>query len=154
MDHDRLFKELLSTFFLEFLQLFLPQVAAQIEPASIHFLPQEYFADLTAGEKQIIDLLAEVRLAGQEVGFLIHVEAQSSSESDFARRMFFYFARLHQKYLQRVYPIVVFSFDQPLREEPSIYTVEFPQRRVLEFSFEAIQLNRLDWRIIYIKLTQ
>lgn len=41
IEHDRLFKELLSTFFLEFLQLFLPQVARQIEPASIHFLPQE-----------------------------------------------------------------------------------------------------------------
>jgi len=49
-DHDRLFKELLSTFFIEFLELFLPQVASTIDRESIHFLPQEYFADLTAGE--------------------------------------------------------------------------------------------------------
>ena len=33
-DHDRLFKELLSTFFVEFLELFLPQVARAIEPDS------------------------------------------------------------------------------------------------------------------------
>jgi predicted transposase/invertase (TIGR01784 family) len=145
-DHDRLFKELLSTFFIEFLELFLPQVAIAIEPESVRFLPQEYFADLTAGETKIIDLLAQVRLAGQEVGFLIHLEAQASSQSDFARRMFFYFARLHQKYLQRIYPIVLFSFDEPYREEPNQYSVEFDDLKVMEFNFFPIQLNRLNWR--------
>ena len=145
-DHDRLFKELLSTFFIEFLELFLPQVASAIEPDSVGFLPQEYFADLTMGETKIIDLLAQVRLAGQEVGFLIHLEAQSSSQSDLARRMFFYFARLHQKYLQRIYPIVLFSFDEPYREEPNRYSVEFEDLKVMEFNFFPIQLNRLNWR--------
>jgi predicted transposase/invertase (TIGR01784 family) len=145
-DHDRLFKELLSTFFLEFLELFLPQVARSIEPDSVVFLPQEYFADLTAGETKIVDLLAQVRLAGQEVGFLIHLEAQSSSKANFARRMFFYFARLHQKYLQPIYPIVLFSFDEPYREEPNQYSVEFDDLKVMEFNFFPIQLNRLNWR--------
>jgi predicted transposase/invertase (TIGR01784 family) len=146
IDHDRLFKELLSTFFLEFLELFLPQVARSIEPDSVIFLPQEYFADLTAGETKIVDLLAQVRLAGQEVGFLIHLEAQSSSKANFARRMFFYFARLHQKYLQPIYPTVLFSFDEPYREEPNQYSVEFDDLKVMEFNFFPIQLNRLNWR--------
>ncbi len=145
-DHDRLFKELLSTFFVDFLELFLPQVARAIEPDSVRFLPQEYFADLTAGETKIIDLLAQVRLAGQEVGFLIHLEAQSYSQSDLAQRMFFYFARLHQKHLQRIYPIVLFSFDEPYREEPNRYSVEFEDLKVMEFNFFPIQLNRLNWR--------
>jgi hypothetical protein len=43
IDHDRLFKELLSTFFVDFLDLFLPQVANQIDRNSIQFLPQEVF---------------------------------------------------------------------------------------------------------------
>lgn len=145
-DHDRLFKELLSTFFIEFLDLFLPHLASPIDPDSLTFLPQEYFADLTTGEDQLIDLLVEVKQAEQTVGFLIHVEAQSYVESDFTRRMFFYFARLYQKYLQRVYPIVVFSFDEPYRTEPHQHTVEFDDLRVLEFNFRPIQLNRLDWR--------
>jgi predicted transposase YdaD len=145
-DHDRLFKELLSTFFVEFLELFLPQVVDAIEPDSIGFLLQEYFADLTAGENKIIDLLAQVRLAGQEVSFLIHLEAQASSQADFARRMFFYFARLHQKYLQRIYPIVLFSFDEPYRQEPNRYSVEFEDLKVMEFNFFPIQLNCLNWR--------
>jgi len=131
---------------MEFLELFLPAIASTLDPTSIRFLQQEYFADLTSGEEKIIDLLVEVKQAGEEVAFLIHIEAQASAEADFARRIFFYFARLHQKYLQRVYPIVVFSFDEPYREEANVYTVEFPNRKVLEFSFESIQLNRLNWR--------
>ncbi|MBD2486360.1 DUF4351 domain-containing protein [Aulosira sp. FACHB-615] len=145
-EHDRLFKELLSTFFIEFLELFLPQLASTIDPNSIRFLPQEYFADLTAGEDKIIDLLVEVKQAGKEVGFLVHIESQAYSEREFTRRMFFYFARLYQKYLQPIYPIVLFSFDQPYREEPHCHTVEFPDLKVLEFNFTAIQLNRLNWR--------
>ncbi len=146
IDHDQLFKELLSTFFIEFLKLFFPQVATAIEPDSVSFLPQEYFADLTVGETKIVDLLAQVRLAGQDVGFLIHLEAQATSRTEFSRRMFFYFSRLHQKYLQAIYPIVVFSFDEPYREEPQQYCVEFDNFKVMEFNFKAVQLNRLNWR--------
>jgi predicted transposase/invertase (TIGR01784 family) len=146
IDHDRLFKELLSTFFIEFLELFFPQIAAAIDRDSVSFLPQEYFADLTVGETKIVDLLAQVKLAGQDVGFLIHLEAQATSRTEFSRRMFFYFSRLHQKYLQRIYPIVVFSFDTPYREAPLQYSIEFDEFKVMEFNFKAIQLNRLNWR--------
>jgi predicted transposase/invertase (TIGR01784 family) len=146
IDHDQLFKELLSTFFIEFLELFFPQVATAIDPDSVSFLPQEYFADLTVGETKIIDLLAQVKLAGQDVGFLIHLEAQATSRTEFSRRMFFYFSRLHQKYLQAIYPIVIFSFDEPYREEPQQYCVKFDDFKVMEFNFQAVQLNRLNWR--------
>lgn len=46
IDHDRLFKELLSTFSLEFLDLFVPDLVHQIDRDSLSFLPQEYFAVL------------------------------------------------------------------------------------------------------------
>lgn len=146
IDHDQLFKELLSTFFIEFFELFFPQVATAIDPDSVSFLPQEYFADLTVGETKIIDLLAQVKLAGQDVGFLIYLEAQATSRTEFSRRMFFYFSRLHQKYLQAIYPIVIFSFDEPYREEPQQYCVKFDDFKVMEFNFQAVQLNRLNWR--------
>lgn len=146
IDHDQLFKELLSTFFLEFLELFYPRLAEKIERDTVKFLPQEYFVDLTIGEKQIIDLLAEVKLAGQDAGILIHIEAQSTTQADFDRRMFFYFARLYQKYLRKVYPIVLFSFDRPLRQAPHTHRVEIDDFKILEFNFASIQLNRLNWR--------
>ena len=46
IDHDQNFKELISTFFIEFLDLFLPEIASTIDPESVKFLQQEYFVDL------------------------------------------------------------------------------------------------------------
>ena len=146
IDHDRLFKELLSTFFVEFLDLFLPQVVSQIDRDSIQILPQEVFTDVTSGEKKEIDLLAQCRFQQQDTCFLIHVENQSYTETAFAKRMFKYFARLHEKYDLPIYPVVIFSFDEPLRPEPQNYRVTFGDLKVLEFQFVAIQLNRLSWR--------
>jgi hypothetical protein len=146
IDHDRLFKELISTFFVEFLELFLPEVEREIDRDSIHFLPQEVFNDVTSGEKKEIDLLAQVRYQQQEAYFLIHVENQSYSQSEFAKRMFKYFARLHEKYDLPIYPVVIFSFDEPKRPEPQNYRVSFSDLNVLDFNFKAIQLNQLSWR--------
>ncbi len=87
-----------------------------------------------------------MKQAGQDATFLIHIEPQASSQANFEQRLFFYFSRLHQKHLKRIYPIAIFSFDQPKRVQNETYTVEFPDRKVLEFNFAAIQLNRLDWR--------
>ena len=146
VSHDQNFKELISTFFIEFLELFVPELANTIEPDSVTFREQEYFVDLVEGETKIIDLLAEVKLAGEDATFLIHIEPQSTGRPVFPQRMFFYFSRLHQKHLKRIYPIAVFSFDQPTETAKTQYKVEFPTLKVLEFNFTAIQLNQLNWR--------
>ena len=146
IDHERLFKELLSTFFREFIELFLPDVAGYIDRDSISFLNQEIFTNITSGERREVDLLAQVRFRGQETCFLIHVENQSYSQTGFERRMFHYFARLDEKYALPIYPVVIFSFDTPQRLEPNRYQVEFSDRKVLDFSYVTIQLNRLNWR--------
>jgi Domain of unknown function (DUF4351)/Putative transposase, YhgA-like len=146
IDHDQLFKELLSTFFVEFIELFLPNVAEIMDRHSITFLPQEYFTDLITGDRKIIDLLAKVRLRDQEAFFVIHLENQSSSEADFAQRIFFYFAKLHQEYRLPIYPVVIFSFDQPKRPEVTQYQVSLADQEILRFNFTAIQLNQLSWR--------
>jgi predicted transposase YdaD len=146
ISHDQNFKELISTFFIEFLELFVPDFAATIDPTSITFLQQEYFIDLVEGEEKIVDLLAEVKLAGQEATILIHIEPQSTSQTIFPQRLFFYFSRLHQKHLKPIYPIALFSYDKPKKAAQDNYKVEFPHLKVLEFNFTAIQLNQLDWR--------
>ncbi|MBG1261728.1 Rpn family recombination-promoting nuclease/putative transposase [Nostoc commune] len=146
IDHDRLFKELISTFFVEFLDLFLPQVAQEIDRDSIHFLPQEIFTDVTSGEKKEIDLLVQVRYQQQETYFLIHVENQSYTQTEFAKPIFKYFARLYEKYDLPIYPVVIFSFDEPKRAESTNHCVKFSDLNVLDFNFKAIQLNRLSWR--------
>ena len=56
------------------------------------------------------------------------------------------FARLSEKYDLPVYPVVIFSYDAPGRPEPKQYRVAFPDKTVLRFDYEVIQLNRLPWR--------
>ncbi|HBQ99129.1 MULTISPECIES: DUF4351 domain-containing protein [unclassified Roseofilum] len=146
IDHDRLFKELLSTFFVEFLELFFPQVIDYIDTQSIILLDKEVFTDVTEGEKHESDLIAQVKFRGKPSYFLIHVEAQASSQKDFERRMFVYFSRLHEKFALPVYPIVIFSYNIPLKEAKNKYQVTFPDLKVLEFKYQVVQLNRLNWR--------
>ena len=146
IDHDRLFKELLTNFFVDFIELFLPDVCRYLEKDSIQFIDKEIFTDVTAGKKREADLISKCRFLGREVFFLIHTEHQSTREKDFAKRMFFYSARLNEKYGLPVYPIALFSYDKPRNQEQSQYVIEFPDRKILEFNFVVIQLNRLNWR--------
>lgn len=146
IDHDRLFKELLTTFFVEFIELFLPEVAAYLEEDSIEFIDKEVFTDVTAGEKYEADLVVKARFRGQESCFLVHVEHQARTEAEFSQRMFRYFARLYEKFGLPVYPVALFSYETPVRPEPNVHQVAFPNKVVLEFNYDVIQLNRLNWR--------
>jgi predicted transposase YdaD len=145
MDHDRLFKELLKTFFIEFVDLFFPELAAYLDAGSIVFLEKEIFTDVTQGERHEADLVVQARFRDEPLCFLIHAEAQASAETDFPQRMFRYFARLHEEHDVPVYPIAVFSYDQPQRAEPDVYEIVFPDLEVLSFHYRVVQLNRLDW---------
>ena len=84
IDHDRLFKELLSTFFVEFIELFFPQVLEYFDASSLTFLDKEVFTDVTEGEKHETDLIAQVQLRNKSSFFLIHVEDQASSRANFS----------------------------------------------------------------------
>jgi len=144
--HDRLFKELITTFFDEFVELFLPEINQWLEPGSIVFLDKEIFTDILEGESHEADLIATGHFRGEQTCFLIHIEAQSSRQGHFARRMFKYFARLHEQHGWPVYPVAVLSYDLPRTPEPDHYIIDFPDRQVMDFHFRTVQLNRLDWR--------
>ena len=147
MDHDRLFKELLSTFFVEFLDLFLPEISAALDrETAVVPMDKEVFTDVTLGEKHEVDVLMKARFQGEEAFFLVHVENQATAQTDFPKRMFRYFARLTEKYDLPVYPVVIFSYDAPQRREPHLFQVTFPGKKVLRFEYSVIQLNRLPWR--------
>jgi len=146
IDHDRLFKELLSNFFPEFIELFFPDISAYWERDSIEFLPQEIFTDVTEGERKILDIVLQASVRNQDTLFIIHTEHQSYSQTNFNQRMFTYFARLHEKYALPVYPIVIYSHDSPQTPEPNSYRIDFPNKRVLEFNYEVVQLNQLKWQ--------
>jgi len=98
INHDQLFKELLTTFFVEFLELFFPSVLEYLDTDSIQFVDKELFTDVLGGEKKIMDIVALAKFQEQDYSFLIHVENQASNAPEFNRRMFRYFCSLFLKY--------------------------------------------------------
>jgi predicted transposase/invertase (TIGR01784 family) len=127
IDHDQLFKQLLTTLFLEFLELFVPEFFAAIDPNSLEILPQEYFTEIEVGERKAMDVIIRVNLLGRpnapassRVSVVVNCEHQSRSEPDFQQRLFFYFAQLHRQYLQPVYPIALFSFEGETQNSENI----------------------------------
>ena len=145
LNHDRLFKELLHTFFWEFVEAFLPEVVGYLEKTSLVFLDKELFTDVTSGDRHEVDLVVRGKFKGQEAFFLVHVEHQAQSQSDFAYRMFRYFARLHEQHGLPVYPVVLYSHGGK-QIDPGKYELQFPDRRVLDFRYRVIQLSCLSWR--------
>ena len=148
INHDQLFKELLTTFFIEFLELFFPSVLDYLDPDSVSFIDKELFTDLGRGEKKIMDIVALAESKGQHpnYSFLVHIENESGSNSDFNERFFRYFCTLFLKHSRPIYPIVVFSYDSPQRLDNSSFVIDFPNKQVLNFEYEIVQLNRFDWR--------
>jgi hypothetical protein len=145
IDHDQLFKELLTTFFGDFVRAFLPEVAEYLDLDSLVCLDKEVFTDVTDGERHEVDLIVRGRFKGQDSFFLVHVEHQAQPQAEFGRRMFGYFARLYENHGLPVYPVVVFSHHQR-KWEADRHEVRFPDRRVLDFRYRVIQLRRLSWR--------
>ena len=146
IDHDRLFKELITTFFIEFLELFFPQVLAYTDVSSIEFLDKEIFTDVTEGEEYVTDILVKARFTNKDGHFLIHIENQSYKQNKFERRMYYYFALLSQKHALPVYSIAVLSYENPRTPQSNIYRVDFPDKTVNIFNFEVLQLNQLNWQ--------
>jgi predicted transposase YdaD len=161
--HDSNFKKLLTTFFTDFVELFFPHISACLVLDSVEFLAQELFLDETEisppdsesdEDKRIVDLAVKVQVkhnsplaaVSPELCFIIHLEQQSTRETDFGERMFRYYVRLRDRYKVPVYPIVLFTFDKPFKAQPESYTVKFLDEKIIEFNYRVVQLNRLNWR--------
>jgi hypothetical protein len=152
IDHDQLFKQLLETFFIDFVELFAPALSEYLQLSELSFLPQQYFTDILDGDRKAIDILIQVPVKANQINkqrpatILVHIENQAASKADFNQRMFLYFAELYREYRVPIYPIAIFSFDKPQRPESSQLCLTLPDLEVLTFNFQSIQLNQLDWR--------
>lgn len=146
IDHDALFKLLLTTFFREFLELAAPELAAALDPEPLIFLDKESFSDLLDPDRREADLVVQARLRDQPATLLIHLEHQAKSDPTLARRIFRYFGRFYDRYNLPVYPIALCSYTKPYKPASNRHQVQILSRTVLDFSFEVLQLSRLDWR--------
>ncbi len=143
--HDLLFKELLTTYLTDFLQLFIPGLWENLDPDSLHLVEQETPPVSDATHMLRGDLVARARLLGAEAAFLIHVEHDAQPRRS-GEAVFRYFTAFRERHRCQVYPILLLSYASPRTPREDIYTEAFPDLEVLRFRYRLIQLNRLEWR--------
>lgn len=111
MEYDNKFKLLLTLFFREFLELFFPEFARQIDwscPAA--FLDKELRSIVTETSPKVVDLLARVETLGAGPRYcLIHVEVEGrKSRVALGKRLHHYFNRLDEMFDLPIVPIALF----------------------------------------------
>jgi len=141
-DYDSPWKEILDSFFEDFMAFFFPAAHAAIDwGRGLEFLDKELqkiTADAALG-RRFVDKLVKVWLRnGAELWVLIHVEVQGSRETDFALRIFVYNYRLFDRYHAPVASFVILT-----DEDPDWRPTGYRQQvfgTVTTFQFETVKL--------------
>ena len=142
--HDQLYKELIQTFFQEFLEAFFPEVHNHLEFHVIKPMSEEVYTDVIKGETRRLDVVIESTLKGTDVVVIVHIEPQSYVQTDFHERMYHYFSLLYNKYRKPIVPIAVFSYKE--KWEKNRYDMKFPFFQVLTFNYLTLHLKNKNWR--------
>ena len=136
--HDQLFKELLRLFFREFLELFFPNVALQIDFSSVRYLEQEVFTDFPEGDPRRADTVVEVRTTvGTPEYVVFHVEAELWRRSLFRSRMYEYYDLLSRRLKKEIYPIGIYLSPGTGGMVTEEYTRQIFDLFVLRFQFKG-----------------
>jgi len=143
MGHDQLFKAVLERLLQGFLELFFPEVAARLDFETLRFVDKEIFANVPEGEVRKADVVARLETRdGEPEIVLVHVEVQAKPETEFARRMFEYYALLRLHHRLPVFPIVLY-----LRGGPGSTVEEYQEelfgQEQLRFRYRSVALARL-----------
>src|SRR5690625_3102279 len=142
--HDLLFKQLIKTFFKEFLDAFFPEVCKQIDFQTVKFLSEEIFTDLIDGETRRLDIVVQAKLSGADTLIIIHVEPQSYEQKNFNERMFLYYSLLYNEYRLPIIPIAIFSYDEAWNEDE--FSLEILGVGLLKFRYLTLHLRSMNWR--------
>ena len=143
IEHVELYKELLNPYFVEFIELFFPRIAIEINPKAIEFLHHDQESDAEQQDKPIV---VKAELRNRETCFWISIESQDSPVLAFNRRIFHRYAQLDATYNLPIFPIILFPVAPLQVLEANCYRVEFADRNVLNFNFATLQMFQLNWR--------
>lgn len=142
--HDQLHKELIKTFFEEFLEAFFPDIHKELDFRKIKPLSEEVYTNMLDGNARRLDLVIETTLKKTDVVIIVHIEPQSYRQPDFNERMYHYFSMLYNKYRKPIIPIAVFNYLDDWEE--SQYTMAFDFFQVLTFHYMTLHLRKMNWR--------
>jgi len=119
------------------------EVAARLDFETLRFIDKEVFANVPEGEVREADVVARLETReGEPEIILVHVEVQARWQTDFARRMFEYYALLRLHHRLPVFPIVLY-----LRGGPGSTVEEYQEelfgQEQLRFRYRSVALARL-----------
>ncbi|GAC1453254.1 MAG: DUF4351 domain-containing protein [Ktedonobacterales bacterium] len=163
MDHDQLFKAVLTAQLAPFLELFFPEEASQLELNQVRFVDKELFAAPPMGPGREVDILADVPLrpqhqphdeAARHTLVAIQIEIQSQREPHFLWRELEYYALLRRMHELPILPIAFFPLEDVLGRkrgrrprvgvESIVQSDQVLGRNILQFELPAITLRHLD----------
>jgi hypothetical protein len=144
-DFDSPWKDILESYFAEFMAFFFPQAYVDIDWSrkheSLDTELQQIVQDSELG-KRMVDKLVNVCLKnGEESWILIHIEIQSQRETNFAKRMYVYNYRIFDRYDRFVISLAVLGDEHP-SWKPSQFGydmwgfkvgIEFPIIKLLDY---------------------
>jgi hypothetical protein len=144
VNHDALFKKLLKnrSVLRAFFEEFFANTAAFMDFDSIEYVDKERFT--LEGKKRTGDLLIKTKFRGEPACFLIHLEHQAQFVPDLGWRILEYLVLDQREYGLPVYPIAVLSHDETIPETSFSLVSEFPNKRVLQFDFDVLDLRHLE----------
>jgi hypothetical protein len=154
-DHDQIFKQLLQTFFAEFIRLFFAEWADRFDFSKVDFLQGEMFTDVPEGERRTVDVLARLPVRqgiegtrpGQATSWLalVHVEIEAADRvAPLRPRMFDYYCMLRKRYLMPVLPIALYLRVGLDGVGWDIFEEYFWEQRLVYFRYAYIGLPALD----------
>jgi len=101
--------------------------------------------EATNGTKpDFVECVAKTRFRGKPAAFLIHIEHQAQPDPNLTWRMLDYLLVFRKNESLPVYPIAVLSHPQPAGKSPSPITVRFPNKLVLLFDFDVVDLAAMN----------
>ena len=148
--HDIVFKEILTVYFKDFIEMFLPKLSDQLDFENLTFLDKEMFHHGTSRSKNYLDLVCKAPMLDKDENtklILVHIEVQSTKDNKMVERMLDYYCHLRIKHHLDVVPIVLFADDAKWRKEvKNSYDMSFNDKNYLHFKYEQIKLKHLDVR--------
>jgi hypothetical protein len=152
--HDSLWKELLQDFFPQFLELFFPQIYADLDFKGHHheFLDKEFQSIVRRSRtgRRYVDKLIKVYLRdGSETWVLIHIEVQGTEEAGFEQRLYIYHYLIFDRFRREVVTLAILADNTP-RFRPETYetkrwgfshTFTFPSVKLLDYRDRIAELE-------------
>jgi len=153
-DFDSPWKDILESYFMEFMAFFFPQAYRDIDWSrkyeSLDNELQQIVQDSEIG-KRMVDKLVKVYLKdGKESWVLVHIEVQSQRETDFTKRMYVYNYRIFDRYDRFVISLAVLGDEHPLWKPNKFgynmwgfkVEMEFPIVKLLDYRDRWSELER------------